>query len=669
MLLVAVVVLALVAVPLGGGRLLRLADLRVRAFWSLGVALGLKLLVLIFPGVEAFPHAPIHVISYLFGGYFMFANRRQPGFGLIAFGGILNFIAIASNGGVMPASAAAFSSAGLSVAPGTFSNSLPIPDPNLAFLGDIFATPASWPLHNVFSIGDICIVLGIAIAVHRMCGSRLVPSGSGQFMALTSNRDFVRVWAAQGISNLGDWVYSLAVLATVARRGGGPQTLALLLVVQVAPAAVAGILGGPFIDRLHRKKLMIVTDLLRAVAVGSLLLTGTPSVVHMYAVAAFLGLCGAVFQPSLQASIPNMVDRDRIVAANAMVSGTYNMSVMVGPVIGGLLVANLGPKPAFLVNAISFLVSAAFIVRARIPQAPRDDHQESPVRALRDGIQYALVTPLVRGAFIVIAFTMIGSSLRTPLEPLFVMDTLGLKSQALGLVGGAWGLGMLLGSISAPAAARRWRREQLLGVSIGVIGVCVLLASRSTVLSPILMLWVVSGAANGLGSVAYDSMLQERTPDAFRGRVMAASEAVFQGAFMIGVSLSGWFGGTIGVRPTYAISGAMLVLTAVLCRSVLGLRGKHRTGRPSRRTAPAGDVQPGVAIALTGLGIDRGPMSSSHLVPPPRPVAPRAAEKAEPTRRVSATKAVPKRAATTKKAVPKRTAKGSVAGRARSGVE
>ncbi|HYH27169.1 MAG TPA: MFS transporter, partial [Actinomycetota bacterium] len=542
MLLIGLLVLAIASVPLTGGDLGRLVDLRFRRGWVLVLALALKLaLIVVFREGNGPLHGGLHVVSYLMGGYFLWANRRMSGVWLVALGGGMNFLAIAANGGVMPSTYKAFASAGLSITPGQFSNSAPMTDPNLAFLGDMFATPSNWPLANVFSIGDVCIVLGIAIALHRLCNSRLIPSGDGQFVGLMRNRDFMNVWRAQGISNLGDWVYSLAALATVAKRGGGAHTLAVLLLVQVAPAAIGGLFGGPLVDRANRKVLMVATDVARAAGVASLLVVADPSLPHLYLVAAFLGLCGALFQPALQASIPNLVERERVVAANAMISATYNFAVMAGPVVGGFLVAKVGPRPAFAVNAISFLVSGWFMLRARIPHRAGGSHPP-PMRSLMEGFRYARATPFVRGALLVVGFLIVSAALRTPLEPLFVMDTLGLRPEALGLVGGAWGLGMLLGSMGAPAAARRWRREQVLYVSIAAVGVCILVVARTTALSPILMFWVAAGAANGIGSIAYDSLLQERTPDRFRGRVMAASEAVFQAAFLAGVSLSGWFG-------------------------------------------------------------------------------------------------------------------------------
>jgi hypothetical protein len=106
---------------------------------------------------------------------FLAANWRLPGLPLAALGAALNLLAIVANGGVMPASPSALAAAGLPVDQPGFQNSAALADPRLAFLGDVFAVPASWPLSNVFSVGDLLIGAGLAWGLHRVCGSRLVP--------------------------------------------------------------------------------------------------------------------------------------------------------------------------------------------------------------------------------------------------------------------------------------------------------------------------------------------------------------------------------------------------------------------------------------------------------------------------------------------------------------
>src|SRR5919198_199460 len=248
MLLIVFFALCVLSVKLAGGRLAELATLRLRAKWALGLAALLQIAsFVISPGRDPLLPGVLHLASYISAALFVMANGRIPGIPLIGLGGALNFVAIAANGGVMPIRPEALTRAGLSSVPNLFHNSAVVAAPRLPFLGDIFAVPAPLPFHNVFSAGDVLIAVGAAVSLHRVCRSRLVPSGSGQFIRLGRYPGFVRLWGAQAASNLGDWVYSLAVATSLATRGANATTFALLLIVQVAPSAVVGALGGPLV--------------------------------------------------------------------------------------------------------------------------------------------------------------------------------------------------------------------------------------------------------------------------------------------------------------------------------------------------------------------------------------------------------------------------------------
>ncbi len=170
MLIIALALLALVTVPLTGGRLSALATVQLRKVWLLPTALALQVLV-----ISVVPHWPhtllsgVHVATYGLAVAFVYANRHVPGVLLIGAGGVCNGVAIALNGGTLPASASALGRAGKQMDPNEFANSGVLTDPHLPWLGDQFAIPAGLPLANVFSIGDVLIVLGVAYGAHRIC--------------------------------------------------------------------------------------------------------------------------------------------------------------------------------------------------------------------------------------------------------------------------------------------------------------------------------------------------------------------------------------------------------------------------------------------------------------------------------------------------------------------
>jgi hypothetical protein len=166
--------LCLATVPLAGGRLAALADLRFRARGILLAAILAQVVIIsVVPHGSAALHDTVHIGTYVAVAAFVVANRRTPWVWLITLGGALNFAAIVANGGVMPAAPHALREAGMVVNAAEFTNSGAVAHPHLQILGDIFWLPSSWPVTNVFSVGDVLILVGALLAMHCICASRL----------------------------------------------------------------------------------------------------------------------------------------------------------------------------------------------------------------------------------------------------------------------------------------------------------------------------------------------------------------------------------------------------------------------------------------------------------------------------------------------------------------
>jgi hypothetical protein len=163
----------LIAVPLTGGSLDQLSRLRFAATPAIVGAIVIQVVVIsVLPGGVPWLHRTLHLVSYALAAWFVWANRRLPGVPLMALGGALNLAAIIANGGVMPASRSALRTAGLPADTGDFANSAAVAHPHLAWLGDVFATPAGLPFSNVFSVGDVVLVLGAWVGMHAAARQR-----------------------------------------------------------------------------------------------------------------------------------------------------------------------------------------------------------------------------------------------------------------------------------------------------------------------------------------------------------------------------------------------------------------------------------------------------------------------------------------------------------------
>jgi hypothetical protein len=173
MILILLAVICLLSVPLLGGKLSRLVDLRLRFVWAAPVALALQVLIFnIVPGGSESLHAAIHISTYVLLALFMWANRRVPGALIMGSGALLNAVTIVVNGGIMPQWETAQRLAGLPMRNG-FHNSEVLPHPHLQFLGDVIPVPAPFGLRNVLSVGDCILFAGMFVLLHRTCGTRL----------------------------------------------------------------------------------------------------------------------------------------------------------------------------------------------------------------------------------------------------------------------------------------------------------------------------------------------------------------------------------------------------------------------------------------------------------------------------------------------------------------
>jgi MFS family permease len=575
MFLLGLLTLVVATVPLSGGRLGRLADIRFERRWAGVAALLVQTAILkVFSHGDAGVLAALHLVSYGLLFYFLAANFHVPGLSMLGLGGTLNALAIAVNNGVMPARPGALAIAGIPQIPGEFVNSGAVADPKLWFLGDVFAIPHGWPLANVFSIGDLLLIAGAFVLLHRQSGSRFAPwldrgarrvfDAGARIEVLRDNRGFRRLFFAQAISGIGDWVFTPAVYAALLQGDANPSQLALLLIIQLGPGMLVALVGGPFIDRFSRKWLMFGTDLLRAVAVGSLLIAGPPTLVHVYAVALLLGVGNALFQPAFMAAMPNFVPERSLTQANAIVGITQSLAVMIGFPLGGLIVDQFGISWGFTANAISFGFSGALVAGTVFPRALRSAVTQSLITELGEGFRYVRSNRTVRSVILVVTMITLAAGLKSPLESLFALSSLHAGTTGFGLLGAVWGGGMLIGSLTVARLDSRVGHGALLTWSLVTVGLAVVLASASPALGPVALLWVLAGVANTTGTVAYETILQERTEDSVRGRVMAVLEAGIQAGLLAGVGLAALTGTIFGAgdpaRLGLGLSGVLFAL-------------------------------------------------------------------------------------------------------------
>jgi MFS family permease len=371
--------------------------------------------------------------------------------------------------------------------------------------------------------------------------------------SLLRNARFLRLWIGQGTSFVGDAVSMVALVVLVVQVTGSATAVGGALVTRLLPT-IASPLAGVLADRVDRRVVLVASDLARAVLVLGLVFAG--DLATIYVLVFLMGLARTVFNPTVRAAFPSVVGGGDLTRANALISGTFSVSETAGPALGGLLVATAGVDAAFVLDAVTYLVSAALLSLTPLTRPQREEEGASFGEDLKAGFTY-LVGARVPLAIVLGAFlTVLTINITIPAEFFLATETFDAGNAGYGILVGLYGGGMVLGSALMAALGDRARLLPL--YFSGVLATALALVGAG--LSPTFVLalgaLVVAGVANGTENVTTDTILQKRVPDAFLGRVFSVR---FLG-FSVGEAFAYGMGGAIvdvsGARFTYLLAGA-----------------------------------------------------------------------------------------------------------------
>ena len=386
--------------------------------------------------------------------------------------------------------------------------------------------------------------------------------------SLLKNGRFLRLWIGQGFSFVGDFVSTVALVLLVIDVSGSASAVGGVLVARLLPT-LASPLVGVLADRLDRRAVLVAADLVRAVLVVGLVFTrDLPTI---YALGFLLGAARTVFNPTVRAAFPGVVGGGDLTRANALISGTFSFSVMAGPALGGVLVAFVGVEMAFLLDALTFLISAAFLFTIPLPAPERGEGGEGFFQELRAGFGYlaGARVPLViiAGAFL----ATLTANAAIPAEAFLARETFDAGDVGYGLLASLWGGGMILGSALVAVLGGRINLVLLYFVSIFATALAFVGVGLSPTFALALGAIAVAGAANGVDNVATDTILQRRVPDAFLGRVFAARFLTFSAGEAFAYPIGGLAVDALGPRSTYLVTGAATAAAGLLILTLIAV--------------------------------------------------------------------------------------------------
>ena len=361
----------------------------------------------------------------------------------------------------------------------------------------------------------------------------------------------------------GTWMQAVAQSWLVLQLTGSGIDLGITVGLQFGPVLVLGAWAGVLADRVDKRKLLIVTQstaALLALALGILTAADVVTVWMIWVLTGLTGVTVALDMPSRQSFVYEMVGPDDLANAVGLNAVIINSSRIIGPAIGGLLIAGIGVAPCFFFNAASFLAVIAALLAMRTAELRRSKPQPRQPGQVRAGLRYVWRTPALRIPLLMMAVVSTLAYNYSVALPLLTKTVYGRGGGAYGALSAAMGVGALAGALLMASRARPSRR--LLVVSTFAFGVATVLLAAVPSYVWGLVLLVPLGVAAVLFISSTNALLQVNADDAMRGRVMALWSVVFLGSTPIGGPLTGLLAHGLGVRATVAIGGIAALATA-----------------------------------------------------------------------------------------------------------
>lgn len=407
---------------------------------------------------------------------------------------------------------------------------------------------------------------------------------------LRLDRDYRLLWSGQVVSGMGSQLTRLALPFQVWILTHSTLAIAALTAVQLAPILVFVVGAGSIVDAVDRRRLLLITQLGLAacsVALVALALVPNPPLIAIFIVAFAASTLGTFDQPARSSSIPRLVPPERLPAAIALNQLNFQAASVVGPAVGGVLIALAGLPAAYGVDVLSFAASI-FAVWRIAPLPPLGGTMRPGLAAIREGLRFAMNRRVILATFVIDLDAMI-FGMPTSLFPVLALEVFRVGPAGLGLLAAAPAIGAFLGALLSGwvSVVRRVGRAVVMAVIIW--GLAITAFGLSTFFFPLaLMFLAIAGAADVLSAVFRSTVVQLATPDALRGRVTALHILAVTSGPRIGDIEAAAVAAIVGAQASVVSGGILCLVGAVAVTRLFPELGAHVVDK-SRTTAETTD--------------------------------------------------------------------------------
>jgi DHA3 family macrolide efflux protein-like MFS transporter len=407
-------------------------------------------------------------------------------------------------------------------------------------------------------------------------------TGRNAVLALMGDRNFSALWLGQLLSQAGDRFRFVAVLVIVNKlTGGDPLAITLLTFTVVIPQFLFGLLGGAVSDRVDRKTVMIVSDVLRGLFVLPVLLVNNPGRLWIIYVGSIgLEIISVFFYPARNAVIPNIIGPGQLMTANALMQGSYIVAIIIGSSLAGYLIALLGTSFAIVFDAATFFFSAGAIALMTIPPLAAALNGERPTASelwqeIKAGLRFIRGRRDLLTVLVVTAVAMLGLGAIIVLGISYLEARLNVEAEGYGNAVASVGLGILVGGVLISRIAGRLPANVLVGGSLIVVGVSMVAFAGAGSYTVVLIAAAIIGLCLVIARASLDTFTQALVPDEMLGRVQATVQMTLAVATAMAQGLAGVLAKLLNsVENVFILAGFVTIIAGVA--AILTLREAAR---------------------------------------------------------------------------------------------
>ena len=402
---------------------------------------------------------------------------------------------------------------------------------------------------------------------------------------LREARAFRLLFLATLASSIGTWLAFVALVVDVYDRTNDANWVSALLIVEFLPIVLIGFFAGRLIDRVSRRWILVSCDAVRAGVFFALPFTTDALQIVMLALAA--GIATSLFRPAVYAGLPNLVSDEDLPQANGFLQTADNLTWTIGSLVGGALVAATSPDVAYVVNAVSFAVSAFLIIRIRERfEEGEPEPSHGRWRDISEGLSLAVNSRALLTVLVAWSIVMLANAGINVAEVVLAKEVFSSGDLGYGVLVAATGLGLVLGSLFGGTWIGQRGLAVPYAVSIGLMALGFGAAAAAPNVWVAALVVIAAGAGNGVAVITNALLVQRGAPDRLRGRAFTVVMSVGYSVLGLGMAVAGPLTNAIGARAVWGISAGLTALGALV--GYVLVRGVTPESRPAE-PLPASD--------------------------------------------------------------------------------